>query len=173
MQLGKRYLDKPILSITDARIIGVIKDLYLDRNLERVTGIYLGSEGFFSKKTKYIRHENVYLYGRDVILVIAPDVIATAAEKAQEFKSWIRRDQLKGRQVYSPSETRIGKIGDVILDKRGQVLGFELAETYITGPVAENQAIKRDVMVESGDSNQPMIVDLIKAEQQKWFFGSS
>lgn len=170
MQLGRHFADKQILSVTDARIVGTAKDLYVDPDLYQVTGVFLGSEGLFSRKTRYIRHEDVYLYGRDVILVRTPEVIVTTSDKSSELKQWLRCEQLKGRQVSSPTDARVGKIGDVILDKTGQVVGFELAETFVSGSVAENQAFKRDVIIEVGDGSQPIVIDLIKAEQQKWFF---
>ena len=49
MRLGKDLLDKPLISVTDGRMVGRVKDLYLDNNLERIVGLYLGSEGIFNR----------------------------------------------------------------------------------------------------------------------------
>jgi hypothetical protein len=46
MRLGKDLLDKPIISLTDGRNVGKVKDLYLDEQLEKITALYLGSEVF-------------------------------------------------------------------------------------------------------------------------------
>ncbi|MBI1880049.1 MAG: PRC-barrel domain-containing protein, partial [Chloroflexi bacterium] len=43
MRLGKDLVDKPIYSITEGRLVGKVKDLYLDSNLERIAGFYLCS----------------------------------------------------------------------------------------------------------------------------------
>jgi sporulation protein YlmC with PRC-barrel domain len=65
MRLGKDLVDKPIYSITDGRLVGKVKDLYLDGNLERIVGLYLGSEGIFNRRDIFVNRELFILFGAD------------------------------------------------------------------------------------------------------------
>ena len=45
MLTGKSHLNKQLVSITDGKIIGEVKDLYLDREMHNVAALLLGKEG--------------------------------------------------------------------------------------------------------------------------------
>ena len=53
MFLGKDIIGNPVISVSDGRIIGRVKDLYLTPDCQSVVGLYLGSEGLFSR-TAYL-----------------------------------------------------------------------------------------------------------------------
>ena len=165
MKVGQTLLNKPIYSLSDGRLLGVVKDLYFDSNLTTITGLHLGGEGFFKfGASKLIKAEAINQFGADVIFVTHSDVV-TSPEQVGAATSWVRREELKGREVSSPSATKVGKIGDVMLDDHGQVLSFSLSEIYITGPIAMQQSIRRDVVINAGDNYNPMMIDLVKAGQ--------
>jgi hypothetical protein len=77
---------------------------------------------------------------------------------------------LRGRNIQSPTGAEVGKINEFFFDETGQILGFGLQKIKIEGPIAENRAIRREVIINPGDNDNPMTIDLIKAEQQRWFF---
>ena len=54
MRLGKDLTGKPIISVTDGRLVGYAKDLYVNKDLYWVTGIYTGSEGLIGRKDKLV-----------------------------------------------------------------------------------------------------------------------
>jgi uncharacterized protein YrrD len=165
MRLGKDLIDKLVVSVSDGRLVGKVKDLYLDNNLEAITGLYLGSEGIFSRKPTLLRRDQVILFGLDAVLVKDSNVVIDS-EQIEEFATWLRRNDLQGREVDTSGGTKVGMIGDVILNDEGGVVGFKLARVFVEGPIAKKQAVARDVVIEVGQEDGIMTIDLTRAEQQ-------
>ncbi len=164
MRLGKDLAGKPIISVTDGRIIGNVKDIYVNMDLTWLTGIFLGQEGLIKRKSLLIPREDVAVFGIDAILVKRTEAITSDREQ-EESDEWLRLSKLRGRQVDTPGGTKVGTIGDIILGESGQITGFALAKAFVEGPVAELGTIPRDAMVDAGEEDGIMTVDLTKAEQ--------
>jgi len=163
MRLGKDLLNKPIISVTDGRNLGAVKDIYLDSQLAQITGIYTGSEGLVRRKHFMIPSESVVIFGIDVILVKNRDVIVQEDERP-EAVAWVRLSKLKGRQVDTSGGTKVATIGDIIMGEDGQITGFSLSKVYVEGPVAERGRIQREAMLDPGNEDGLMTIDLTKAE---------
>jgi uncharacterized protein YrrD len=166
MLLGKNLIGNPIVAVNDGRIIGKVQDLYLAKDLESVTGVYLGTEGFFSGTRFIICADDVVTLGEDAVLVSHGDVIHKESEVA-ETESWVRRDDLQGRPVDTSGGTKVGRIGDVVIKKSGEVRGFGLDQIYVKGPVAQRRSVALHTMLDTGSENDPLTIDLEKAEQQQ------
>jgi uncharacterized protein YrrD len=164
MRLGKDLIGKPIYSMTDGRLLGSVKDLYLDKDLELLTGIYLGSEGLIKRKSLLISRRNVMVFGLDAILAKSSDVV-TDDEKAEEAEHWLRREDLQKREIDTPGGTKVGSIGDILLDEEARVVGFSLGKVFVEGPVAESRRVLKGAIVDTGRDDGVMTVDLSKAEQ--------
>ena len=164
MRLGKDLLDKPLISVTDGRIVGRVKDLYLDNNLEKIVGLYLGSEGIFSRKSMLVSRDRVTLLGIDAILAADSDVVIDESV-ATEIDQWVRRQELVGREVDTTGGTKVGVIGDVIINDDDGVIGFKLARVFVEGPIAKKQAVAREVVVDTGAEDGVMTIDLAQSEQ--------
>ncbi len=163
MRLGKDLLNKPIISVTDGRNLGAVKDIYLDSQLEQITGIYTGSEGLVRRKHYMIPSESVVIFGIDTILVKNRDVIVLEDERP-EAVAWVRLSKLKGRQVDTSGGTKVATIGDIIMGENGEVTGFSLSKVYVEGPVAERGRIQREAMLDPGNEDGVLTIDLTKAE---------
>jgi hypothetical protein len=48
MITSKELSNKPIISITDGKKLGEVKDLYLDQDMRQVAAIFLGKEGLIN-----------------------------------------------------------------------------------------------------------------------------
>ena len=165
MHSAKFYIGKPVISVTDGRRLGTVKDLYLDSDLTTVVGVYLGSEGLLSRRQHCIARASVTVFGIDAILVAHSDVVADAAP-ACEAGTWLRRDRLPGRPVSTPGGTRVGTVDDVILDEETRVVGVQLDRVFVEGPVSDNRAIVRAAVTDVGNEGA-MIIDLSMAERQQ------
>jgi len=164
MRPGKDLIGKPIISIDQGRRIGTVKDLFVDSDVRAVVGIYLGTEGFFSRKGLCVDRDNVVVYGQDAVLVRHSDAVVDSTP-ACESAIWRRADALHGQEVVTAGGTRVGTVDDILLDDQMRVIGFMLSRTYLTGPVADRRAIVREAVTDiQGDD--VMIVDLSVAEQQ-------
>jgi len=163
MRLGKDLVGKTIISITDGRSLGEVKDIYLDSQLTTITGIYLGSEGLLKRKHFLIARKSVVVFGIDAILVEKTDVTLEEEERP-EAAAWVRLSKLRGRDVDTPGGTKVASIGDVILGEQGDITGFALSRVYVEGPIAQNGRIPRSALIDTGGEDQVMTIDLTKAE---------
>lgn len=163
MRLGKDLINKPIYSVDEGKLLGKVQDLYLDNACEVVLGLYIGSQGLVRRKAELIRSGDVVVFGTDAVLVRGNDV-TTDDSAMPEAKSWARREKLIGREADTPGGTRLGVIGDVIVDPTGRITGFALSRAYVEGPLAEKRVISRSVIIDTGQEDGRMTVDLAKLE---------
>jgi sporulation protein YlmC with PRC-barrel domain len=168
MRLGKDLINKPIISITDGRLLGTVKDLYLNDQLYWLTGIHVGSEGLIKRKNYLISRDSVVVFGLDAVLVKNAEVI-TLGKDLVESETWPRLSKLKGREIDTPGGTKVGTIGDVIIGEEGHIAGFALAKVFVEGPIAEQGQIPREALIDTGHEDGVMTIDLPKVErlQQK------
>ena len=164
MRLSRDFDGKTIVSISDGRILGKTKDVYLDPDLQTMTGFHIGREGLIKRKTILIQRQDVVLLGVDVILVKDSDVF-TDDQQMPEAKLWLRQDDLDGRQVVTPGGTKLGIVGDVVLDDTGAVMEIALSRVLVEGPLAEKRNIPRDAVLDVGKDGEPMMVDLAVMEK--------
>lgn len=164
MRLGKSLIGNPVFGITDGRKLGEIKDLYLDEDLTSVVGIYLGREGLLRPTPLFLDRADVALFGIDVVLTTEAATVYEGDE-APEPPGWVRLAALQGREVRTPGDTKIGKVGDVALDEEARITGFSLTSLSVKGPVAEAGAVARKALVDVGDSDGVMTIDLSEAER--------
>ena len=45
MITSREHSNKPIISMTDGKKVGEVKDLYLDQDMRQVSAVFLGREG--------------------------------------------------------------------------------------------------------------------------------
>lgn len=165
MRLAKDLIGKPIISISDGRQLGTVKDLYLDSYLTGVAGVYLGPVRLLGRRARLIHGKDVMVYGVDAVLVRNAQTAADSGA-VPEWSTWVRRDRLHGRRAATAGGTRVGTIDDAILDESMQIIGFRLARVLVEGPIEERRALVRSAVVDVGNENDVMIVDLTKAEWQ-------
>ncbi len=162
--LGKEIIGNPIVSQNDGQIIGRVRDVYLDEALKQIEGLYLGSEGVFSRTAFFIDQDEVTVLGKDAILVTNNEVVQKEDESS-DSERWLRRDELQGHRVDTPGGTKIGVIDDGIFDEEAKVVGFSLSRVYVDGPVAENRAFSRSAMRDAGHEEGVITAELSDIEQ--------
>ena len=167
MFLGKDIIGNPVISVNDGTAIGKVKDVYLGEDYRSITGIYLGTDGLFSRQAFLVEQGDVVTIGPDAVLVKHNDVIREEDDVPETDGAWLRRDELQGRPVDTPGGTKVGKIGDVIIDRNGKVLGFNLRYVFVAGPIAENSSIAIHTVQDVGHEDGVMTIDLKAAEQQE------
>jgi uncharacterized protein YrrD len=163
MRIGKELIGKPIYSLTDGRQLGSVKDLYLNLDLEELNGVFLGREGLLTRKTRFIGRKDIAVLGIDSVLVTDSDVITTN-EETPEVETWLRREDLQGREISTAGGTKVGTVGDVLLDEEAQVVGFALARVFVEGPVAESRIVRKEAVLETGGKSGAITIDLTIAE---------
>ena len=166
MITSKEQSNKPLISITDGKKLGEIKDLYLDQDMRQIAAVFLGKEGLLSRKALMIPRSAVQVYGIDVWLVSGPDTVM-GPEGIPESGTFTLIGDLRGRELQTEGGTKIGMIDHVILDNDARVLGFGLGKVYSQGPLAERRMLAREAILDLGDAKKPMTVNLAQAESLK------
>lgn len=164
MRLGNSLIGNPVFGSTDGRRLGEVKDLYLNDDLTSVVGIYLGREGLLRPTPRFVERGDIALFGMDALLAKGTFTVYEGDE-ASEPPGWLRLSEFRGREVRTPGGTRIGKVGDVVLDEEARITGFSLTNLSVKGPVAEADAVARTAVVDVEVEEDVMTIDLAKAEQ--------
>lgn len=147
-------------------MLGTVQDFYLDRQMQQLTAIYLGLEGLLSREESLILWADVVIFGQDAILVKDAQSVRELSE-VEDASSLIRRAEVNGRPVDTPGGTKIGLIGDIILDEQAMLAGFTFDRVYVSGPIAESRAISRSAVMDIGEEDSVMITNLGDAEHAK------
>ena len=165
MRMCSDVIGKPIITVDNGTNLGIATDLYFDQTLESVAGIFLGSQGMLRKKNGFVDARDIVLLGNDAILVCRSDA-RQGTESNAASRSWVRRKRVLGRPLTTSGGTFIGSVGGIYLDPNCEVRAFALARVQIAGPIATVGFIMRDAVLDAGDDDIPMRINLAKAEQQ-------
>lgn len=163
MLLGKDVIGNPIIHKETGQQIGRVKDLFIDKGLNIVTGIYAGSEGIFNPTPRWIAATDVAVISSDAVLVERDGMVT---EGISDQMGWLRRDDLQGRSVDTKGGTKVGRVGDIILDSGAHIIGFALDRVFVRGPIAKRRALRRTAVQDTGHEDGSMTINLEEAEQQ-------
>ncbi len=163
MSTAKDHQNKLLISLTNGMKLGEIKDLYLDREVNKVVAVFLGSEGLFNRNSFCIERSSIQVYGIDAWLVSSSDKIKEKSD-IPDSENFLLASEFRGREIQSEGGTHLGTVEDILLDAEANVIGFSLSKVYVQGPVAERKAIARAAITGFGSNNLPMTTLLAKAE---------
>lgn len=163
MLKSKEIANRMVISLNEGKKLGQIEDVYLDLEMRRVVGIYLGSEGLIRRKDKVILRSDVQVLGIDAWLVTDADVI-TPLNTIPDSATFTLVNNIRGREIQTDGGTKLGVVEDVILNLDLEVIGFALGKVYVQGPLAEKMSIVRDAVIDTGSKDRAMVVDLVLAE---------
>jgi uncharacterized protein YrrD len=163
MSIFTEYSNKPLISLTDGKKLGEVKDLYLDQDMRQLAAVFLGKEGLVNRKTFLILRSAIQLFGLDAWLVTGSDTVKEQDE-LPEAATFVLLGELRGREIETEGGTKVGVVEDGIFDNQGNLLGFALGKVYLQGPLAERGEIARAAITHLGSKKKPMITTLEQAE---------
>jgi sporulation protein YlmC with PRC-barrel domain len=163
MRTAKQHLNKPLISLTDGKKLGKVKDLYLDGEAGKIVAAFLGRRGIINRKTSVIARSSIQVMGIDAWLVSNSDRVEIL-EELPESETYLLLGDLLGREILTEGGHRVGTVGDVILDEVANVQGFNLDNVFVQGPLAERRIIARAAITHLGDKSTPMTTILEQAE---------
>ena len=126
----------------------------------------MGRKGLIKRKTQLIPMDAVLILGLDAILIKKSSAL-TDDDTLPVAKEWVRLADLQGREVDTPGGTRVGIVGDVLLVKQSKIAGFGLSKTFVEGPIKKNRGIMRSAVVDVGNVDGVMTVNLERAEHDR------
>ena len=161
MAATKEFQGKLLISVTDGKHLGEVKDVYLDKAATKIVAVYLGKEGIINRRARLLDIGKVQLFGVDAWLINGSDGV----QNKDDSTDYLLADELRGREIQTDGGTKIGTVGDIIVDSGLKVLGFALGKIAVEGPLAERKAVARDAIFELGGGERPMITVLEQAEK--------
>lgn len=163
MAAGKQLLNKQLISLTDGRKIGEIKDLYLDEKMSKIVAVYLGYEGLINKKHFAMDRAHVQVMGIDAWLV-SSGAASVPAETLPDADRLILYSDVRSREIVTEGGTKIGAVDDLLFDADGDIVGFALGRIVVQGPLAERKTIARSAISTIGSATSAMTTDMANAE---------
>lgn len=164
MTATKTYTDKLLISVTDGKKLGEVKDIYCNSDATKVVAAHLGKSGIINRKSLMVDLAHVTLFGIDAWLASGSEIVI-ATDEVQGADKYILGDVLRGREIQTDGGTKIGTIGDILVDAQNNVVGFSLNKVQVQGPIAETKAIARAAVTSLGNNDSPMIVVMEQAEK--------
>lgn len=166
MALTKGFQGKLLIGITDGKNLGEVKDVYLNQDVTKVVAAFLGKSGIINRKSLAVDLSYVRLFGIDAWLTSASDIVI-AKDDVSGSDTFVLADSLRGREIQTDGGTKIGTVGDIIVDEKCDVIGFAFDKLLVEGPLSESRAIARAAITSLGSDNSPMIAALDQAEKLK------
>lgn len=166
MRSAKQLLNLPLVSITNGKMVGEIKDFYLDSQNARIVAVLVGHKGLINQKSMVVERDAIQVFGRDAWLVHTEEVVIELSKEPGDTRYQFMHD-LTGREITTSGGTKVGTVGDVWLDEQSAVIGFGLDKVFMKGPIAEKKFIPLEAVQDwgvpskgLGSHDQPMMVDL-------------
>jgi uncharacterized protein YrrD len=131
----------PIVSSREGTKLGSVADIFIDRENLQIAGITTSKGGLFQRETQCVPAKAITVWGKDVILVEDGASIRLESEMSGR-ENWLSVSQdIRRRYVVSLDGTRIGQVQDVIVDSLGRVVGYEMNQVFVEGPISKSKRI--------------------------------
>lgn len=131
-----------IISTSDGKILGTVDDVYVDLKSFELAAITVAEGSLISSMLKPnkdgIPRGAVIVWGEDVVLV-QDDGFVKGSTLLDRMAWESSKNQIKGKKVLSTDGELIATLDDVLIDSRAQIVGYDLAEVFIEGPIAESK----------------------------------
>jgi uncharacterized protein YrrD len=133
---SRKLIGNPVIGITNGEMLAKVEDLQVDPNSLKAAAAITSKGSLLNREIEAIPAEQVEVWGQDAILAKQLDVIVKEDE-TDNRDGWLSAsDDIRGYEVVAEDGTRIGTLGDVVLDNQGQIMGYEMAEVAVEGRVA-------------------------------------
>jgi sporulation protein YlmC with PRC-barrel domain len=125
----------------DGRKLAELYDVAVDPDQMRVAALIISQGGLLNRETRSLPADAVQVWGRDVILVNGSEADFRGRQVADRDKWPLVLDHLKGCYVVSTDGRRVGQIDDLLIDTKGNVVGYVLSQVFIEGPLAKSKRL--------------------------------
>lgn len=133
---SKAFVGNPVIGITNGEEIAKLEDLWVDPDTLKAAAVITSKSTLLSRDIEAIPADQVEVWGQDAILAKQTDVIIKE-EDLDDRERWLSvSDDIRGYEVVAEDGTRIGTLGDLVLDNQGQIMGYEMSEVATEGRVA-------------------------------------
>jgi uncharacterized protein YrrD len=140
MLKGNSVLGMQVLSRQDGQKIGTVKDIVISKDHTHIVAFILDEGGLFAADTA-VGMENVVSFGKDAIIITDSKAVARVDHFPAVKEIMEDRDGLVGKEVFTESGDRKGKVDDIYFDEsNGNLVGLELEGKF--SPKGSNSAVQ-------------------------------
>jgi uncharacterized protein YrrD len=133
---SQKLIGNPVIDTTEGEMVAEVEDVLVDPETLKAVAVTTHKSTLLSPELKAIPADQVQVWGKDAVLVKQTDATVKEGELSSR-KRWLSAtDDIRGYEVVAEDGTRIGTLGDVALDRQGQIVGYEMAEVVVEGRVA-------------------------------------
>lgn len=130
-----------VVSASNGQVIGKVEDVLVDLKKLQVAAIVTSKGNLLKSTIEAIPREEIQVWGEDLILVNDTDVIQKQ-EDLNGFEEWESAlDQIKGKNVLNTNGEQIAELNDIVIDSIANIVGYDLSNVLIEGPVADTKRI--------------------------------
>ena len=151
MLKAKDLIGKALIHQATGQQIATVHDVLLDNAGTAILAVLVG--GGWLSATRVVPWESVVKFS-DVLLVDGADPIIDARSDPQIAAELKQSHPLTGTTLLSESGEQIATVGDLLINERGQVVGYQVRQGFINDlagrkflPIAYVQAIGKDAVI--------------------------
>ncbi len=130
MRKANELFGKTIVAQASGERLTTVRDVILDRDARKVAALLVDGGGWFSS-AKVVMWSNVISAG-DVIIVQGADSITTVEQDSDLADLLSHPQRMTGTTLISAGGERIGTVGDLFINERGEVVGYEVKQGFIS-----------------------------------------
>ena len=154
---------KPVINVCDGSVVARLEDVLIDPDTLQVAALVTWRNRVPNGKIRAIPDDEIRVWGRDAILTDRPDAGAQG-DQFPGVETWLSASEdIEGRQVIGTDGVRIGIVEGVVIDAQGQVVGYDLRQVFIEGPVAYSMQVPARAVCSIGPD--ALIVDLTRVKE--------
>lgn len=130
MRKAKELVGKAIVNQATGEHVATVRDLIFDGDARHVAALLVDSGGWF-RDARVVCWEAIASIG-DVVMVQGESPVVTASS-APQLSDELKQDvRISGMPIMSDSGERIGSVGDLFIDDKGDVVGYEVKQGFMS-----------------------------------------
>jgi uncharacterized protein YrrD len=153
-------IGKPVISVTNGQNIASVVDFMISPEKLVLTALVTSKGGLLSRKIEAIRSADVQVWGMHAVLVKDHDVVQKEDELYDRDEWMSISEDLKSREIVTVDGTRLGTIKDILIDRQGKMLAYELSKVPKDSYAFEGKLIPVEATQSLG--THVLVVDLKK-----------
>jgi uncharacterized protein YrrD len=157
---------KQVINQATGEKVASIRDIVLSDDARRISALVVG-DGMWANDERAIRWDSVISTG-DFVIVQGAEPFAPVAEDTEIEGLRKQSNQITGTMVVTTAGERLGTIGDMFFDTRGQIIGYSIKQGMMSGsddpflPAEQVQVVGKDaVIATSGELMSMKNVDFL------------